>query len=118
MKKIILTIIFCIILTSQTSAQSGLGLLEGFVADNIKNNSAIEANVELKSIRNNSKTNITQSVKTKKGYYSIEVSFGYYLLTISAEGYETYQTKVYIPSSSPLKWGTILEKLPKDNRKK
>lgn len=110
MNKILLTIIATFILSLSVSAQSGSALLKGFVASGIKNGSAIDATVELRAIESNSKTKSVDTVQTKYGYYEFEVSFGYYLLTISAKGYETYQTKVYIPSSSTLNWGTILEK--------
>ena len=110
MKTILLTIIATFILSVSVSAQSGSAILKGFVASGIKNSSAIEATVELRAIENWSKTKSVDTVQTNGGYYEFEVSFGYYLLTISAKGYETYQTKVYIPSSNTLNWGTILEK--------
>ncbi len=111
MNKILLTIIAAFILSLSVSAQSGAGRLKGFVNNSIKNDSiTIDATVELRAIENWARNNSVDSVQTKDGYYDIEVSFGYYLLTISAKGYETYQTKVYIPSSSTLNWGTILEK--------
>ncbi len=110
MKKIILTIFATFILSLSVSAQSGAGRLKGFVASGIKNGSAIEATIELQAIENNSKTNFVDTVQTKDGGYDFEVSFGYYLLTISAKGYETYQTKVDIPSSSTINLTTILNK--------
>jgi hypothetical protein len=117
MIKIISTIITTFILSFSVFAQSGTGTLKGFVASSIKNGSAIDAKVELRAIENWAKTNQVETVQTKDSYYEIEVSFGYYLLTISAKGYETYQTKVYIPSSSTLEWGTILEKSKPQKRK-
>ncbi len=110
MKKIILTIFATFILSLSVSAQSGSGSLKGFVASGIRNGSAITATVELRAIENWARTESVDTVQTKGGYYEFQVSFGYYLLTISAKGYETYQTKVLISSSSTLKWGTILEK--------
>ena len=110
MNKIILTIVATFILSLSISAQSGVGRLKGFVASGINNGSAIAATVELRAIENWANNNSVETVQTKGNYYDIEVSFGYYLLTISAKGYETYQTKVYIPSSNTLEWGTILEK--------
>ena len=118
MNKIILSVIACFILSWSVSAQSGSGRLKGFVASSIKNGSAIDAKVELRAIENHSGTKSVETTKTKGGYYDLEVSFGYYLLTISANGYETYQTKVYIPSSSTLEWATILEKRPKKTKQK
>jgi hypothetical protein len=110
MKNILLTIIATFILSLSIPAQSGSAILKGFVASGIKNGSAIDAKVELRAIENWAKTKSVDTVQTKDGYYVLEVSFGWYLLTISAKGYETYQTKVYIPSSSTLEWGTLLEK--------
>jgi hypothetical protein len=110
MSKILLTIFTTFILSVSISAQSGTGTLKGFVASGIKNGSAIDATVELRAIENWAKTKSVDTIETKGGYYEIQVSFGWYLLTISAKGYETYQTKVLIPSSSTLEWGTLLEK--------
>ena len=111
MNKFLFTIIACFVFSVSVSAQSGAGRLQGFVANSIKNGSAMDAIVELRAIENWSKTKSVDTVQTKAGYYDFEVSFGYYLLTISAKGYKTYQTKVFIPSSSTLEWGTILEKV-------
>jgi hypothetical protein len=118
MKKILLTICVVFILSLSASAQSGTGTLKGFVASGIRNGSAIDATVELQAIENWSGTNQVETIETKGGYYEIQVSFGYYLLTISAKGYKTYQTKVLIPSSSTLEWGTILEKSEPRKRKR
>jgi hypothetical protein len=117
MNKILITIFATFFLSLSVSAQSGKGALKGFVASSIKNGSAIDARVELRAIENNSNTKSLDIVQTKDGYYDIEVSFGYYLLTISAKGYKTYQTKVYIPSSSTLNWGTLLEKTTPTKRR-
>ena len=103
--------IACFVFSLSSSAQSGVGRLKGFVANSIKNGSAMGATVELRAIENWSGTKPLNTMQTKAGYYDFEVSFGYYLLTISAKGYKTYQTKVFIPSSSTLEWGTILEKV-------
>ena len=118
MNKILLTIFATFILSLSVFAQSGAGGLKGFVASGIKNGSAITATVELRAIENWAENKSVDTVQTKDGYYEFEVSFGYYLLTISAKGYETYQTKVYIPSSNYLNWGTILEKSKPRKRKR
>lgn len=110
MKKIIFVIFAGLFLSFTAFAQSGTGRLKGFVANDIRSDSAIDATVKLRAIRNHSRTKEVETTKTTGGYYDLEVSFGYYLLTISAKGYQTYQTKVYIPSSSILEWATILEK--------
>jgi hypothetical protein len=109
MKRATLVTFALLIFGLSASAQSGLGRLKGFVTSGIRNGSAIDAKVELRAIENGTGSKSVDTVLTKGGYYDIEVSFGYYLLTISAEGYNTYQTKVLIPSSSILEWGTILE---------
>ena len=119
MKKIILITIAFLALSLSVSAQTGTGTLKGFVASGIRNGSAITATVELRAIQNWARNQSVETVEAKGGYYEFQVSFGYYLLTILAEGYETYQTKVLIPSSSTLNWGTLLEKSkPKKKRVK
>jgi hypothetical protein len=116
MNKFIFAIIACFVFSLSTPAQSGAGRLQGFVANSIKNGSAIDAIVELRAIKNWSGTKSVDTVQTKAGYYDFEVSFGYYLLIISAKGYKTYQTKVLIPSSLTLQWGTILEKVTRKKK--
>jgi hypothetical protein len=119
MKDILLAIIATFILSLSVSAQSGRGALKGFVNNSIKNDGiTVDATVELRAIENWARKKSVHTVQTKDGYYEFQVSFGWYLLTISAKGYETYQTKVYIPSSSTLEWGTILEKSKPRKRKK
>ena len=112
MKKLIFSIFAGLFLTFSICAQSGAGSLEGYVLSSIKNGSAIAgAEVKLHPIENRSKSDQTEVIKTDgDGRYEFRVSFGYYRLTISAEGYKTYQTKVFILSSRRLLWGTILEK--------
>jgi hypothetical protein len=115
MKRIIFAIFIALVFCLGASAQSGLGSIRGFVVGGIHNDSSLAGvNVELRAIENHSHTeSVSKYVTDGDGFYEIEVSFGYYLLTISAEGYVTYQTKVFIPSSRRLEWGTMLEKSSK-----
>ena len=106
----IFSVIAIFILSLSVFAQSGQGVLKGFVTAGIRDSSAIAATVELRAIKNWSKTESVETIEAKDGYYEFETSFGNYLLTISAKGYEPYQTKVFIPSSSTLSWGTLLER--------
>ena len=118
MKKLLFAVFAAIVLTISAPAQSGVGAIRGFVVEGIRNGSSVKgANVELRAIENHSGTKtIENRVTDRDGFYQIDVSFGYYLLTIKAEGYETYQTKVYIPSSRQLEWGTMLEKAGKKDQ--
>lgn len=99
-----------LILEKNKADKLNKGRIKGVVASNFNKGSEIEANVELKAIKNNAGKDLIEKISTKNGFYDIEVSFGYYLLTISAKGYRTYQTKVFIPAGSTLEWGTILER--------
>ena len=112
MIKLLSIAIASLILSTNCSAQSGLGGLKGFVTSSIKNGSAINnAIVVLTAIENNENTKTTTKVFTdQNGQYKFDVSFGYYKLTILAKGYKTYSTTVFIPSSTWLDWGTLLIK--------
>lgn len=120
MNKLISAALLCLAFTLSAAAQSGIGGLRGFVTDSRRGASAAEgASVELRSIENHSGTEVLEKATTdKNGEYKIWVSFGYYTLTISKKGYQTYQTKIYIPSSVELRWGTLLEKEPAEKPKK
>lgn len=119
MNKLIFAALFCLAFALSAAAQSGVGGLKGFITGSIENGYAIRgAKVELCAIENNSKTDTMETVMTdQNGQYDFEVSFGYYLLTISAKGYQIYRTKVFIPSSVNLEWGTLLEKEPEKKPK-
>lgn len=102
-------------------AQSGKGYLKGFVkCGKIGNDGCVVANAKivLRPIENWSKS--TQDVVSetdKDGYFSTSASFGEYELIISAEGFQTYQAKIYIPSSKNLEWAVRLHKVERNSAK-
>lgn len=102
-------------------AQSGLGAIKVYVkCGRIGNDGCVvaEAKAILRPIENWSKSAEDIVGKTDKdGYFSQAVSFGEYKLIISANGYKTYQTTVYIPSSKNLEWAVRLHKVKTTNEK-
>lgn len=115
MNKSLLIIIFTILLpVTFANAQSGTGGLKGFIkCGGIRNATCVveKAQITLRPIENWRKTNEDINVEADaRGYFDTRVSFGEYLLIISADGYETYQTSVYIPSSVHLNWSVRLYK--------
>ncbi len=59
----------------------------------------------------NKSTKIVEMKSEEEDYYSAEVSFGEYELEISAKGFATYKTTVYLPSSNFYEWGVRLHKV-------
>lgn len=115
MKKAILSLFFAVSLVGFANAQSGKGYLKGFVkCGGIGNDGCVVAGatVVLRPIENWSKSTQDVVVETDKdGYFSTSASFGEYELIISAFGYDTYQTTVYLPSSKNLEWAVRLHKI-------
>lgn len=115
MYKFILSSLFVVLFFSFANAQSGLGYLKGYVkCGNIGNDGCAGsgATVTLKPIETHSKSIEKITTKTDSGgYFKIDASFGEYELIISANGYATYQTTVYIPSSVNLNWAVRLKKV-------
>lgn len=105
----------CFLAIVNSSAQSGNGYLKGFVkCDGIGNDGCVVARalVVLRPIENHSKSKEDVVAQTDgDGYFSTSASFGEYELIISAEGYDNYQTTVYIPSSKALEWAVRLRKI-------
>ncbi len=112
-----LLILCCLTLfaASISLAQSGKGYLKIYVkCGEVRNDGCVVsgAKVILRPIENWSKSTADVVSETDRdGYSSTAVSFGEYELIISAEGYDTYQTTVYIPSSKKLEWAVRLRKL-------
>lgn len=102
------------LVSSISFAQSGKGYLKVYVkCGEIRNDGCVvpSAKVILRPIENWSKSTADVVSETDQdGYASTSVSFGEYELIISAEGYRTYQTTVYIPSSKKLEWAVRLHK--------
>ena len=122
MKKLILVAIIGLF-SANLFAQSGTGTIKGFIkCGGIGNDGChvSHAKITLRPIENWSKsTNDINFESDEDGYFNQAASFGEYQLIISAEGYETYQTSVYIPSSVTLNWGVRLHKAdsPKNETK-
>lgn len=118
-----LLILFCLLFFTATIsfAQSGKGYLKGFVkCGKIGNDGCVvaKAKIVLRPIENWSKSTADVISETDKdGYFSTSASFGEYELIISAEGFQTYQTSVYIPSSKNLEWAIRMHKVEKNSAK-
>ena len=112
--KLLLLCCLAFLSSSISFAQSGKGYLKVYVkCDEIRNDGCVvpSAKVILRPIENWSKSTADVVSETDQdGYASTSVSFGEYELKISAEGYRTYQTTVYIPSSKKLEWAVRLHK--------
>ena len=120
MKKLNLLILLCLLTFGVVSAnaQSGSAGLKVFVkCGKVRNDgcSVSNAKVTLRPIEVWSKSTKTveMTVDSDNGYYSAEVSFGEYELIIVANGFETYRTTVYIPSSNFLEWAVRLHEIKK-----
>jgi hypothetical protein len=94
------------------SAQSGRGSMSGYVTSRVGNGGVPKVKIEIEPIETiSSRATSRTAVTDDNGLYEmLQVTMGEYLLKISAEGYETYQTKMFIPSDGHLMWGTLLHK--------
>lgn len=102
-----------LVLSLSVYAQSGRGSISGLVCSRVGNDPLAHAKIELQAIETiSSRTNQDRStIADNNGLYEmLQVTMGEYWLTISAAGYETYKTKVFIPSDGHLVWGTVLRK--------
>ncbi len=99
------------------NAQSGSAYLKVFVhAGRIGNSSTSLEDVKvimrpLDVWSGNKKSIAAKSENT--GYYSFGGSFGEYELTVSAKGFQTYRTNVYLPSSVSYTFGVRLHEIKK-----
>lgn len=113
--RILLLLCLAFFAVANSFAQSGLGAIKVYVkCGRIGNDGCVVADAKtiLRPIENWSKSTEDIVGKTDKdGYFSQTVSFGEYKLIISANGYKTYQTTVYIPSSKNLEWAIRLHKV-------
>jgi hypothetical protein len=97
------------------AAQSGRGLLHGYVAfDDLSYNDvaagAIRAKIEL---RGNTKSNhsVYTAETDRHGSYDIPaIGMGEYTLRITAPGHVAYQTDLYIPSDFECRLAVMLKK--------
>lgn len=110
--KLLISLCLLILTVTTSFAQSGKGYLKIYVkCGEIRNDGCVVsgAKIVLRPLENWSKSSADVVSETDKdGYFSTSVSFGEYELIISAEGYKTYQTTVYIPSSKNLEWAVRL----------
>ena len=119
MNKLNLLILLCLLTFGVLSAnaQSGSAGLKVFVKCGGVGNDGCRAKkvkVTLRPIEVWSKSTETVEMNSDSdGYYSAEVSFGEYELMIVANGFETYRTTVYIPSSNFLEWAVRLHEIKK-----
>ena len=97
---------------SVTGSQSGRGGLSGLVCSRVGNAGLANAKIELRSIETIArKEENVSTVADQYGRYEMaQITMGEYWLSISADGYQTYLTKVFIPSDGRLVWGTVLRK--------
>ncbi len=101
--------------TSPSSAQSGRGLMHGYVAfeDVSYNDMAtgdVHATVELRTEQGGDRGAYTAKTNEHGSYDFPSIAMGEYLLRISAPGYATYETRLYIPSDFECKLAVILKK--------
>jgi len=103
-----------LVLSLSVYAQSGRGSISGLVCSRVGNDPLANARIELHAIETiSSRTDQDRStIADENGRYEmLQVTMGEYWLTISAEGYEAYKTKVFIPSDGHLVWATVLRKI-------
>jgi hypothetical protein len=97
-----------------TFAQSGRGLMHGYVAFedlsyNEVSKGAIHASVELRT-QNGDRDAYTAKTDDHGAYDFASIAMGEYVLRISAPGYATYEAKIYIPSDFECKLAVMLKK--------
>ena len=105
------------------AAQSGAGAMHGYVAfDDIAFNdvehSAVRARVELRSITRGDQS-VVVTVTNEHGAYELPgIRMGEYALQITAPGYRTYSTRIYVPSDFICSLATMLKREPGHGRRK
>ena|SRR2546421_4234692 len=98
-----------------TFAQSGRGLMHGYVAFedlsyNEVNKGAVHATVELRTQKGGDRDAYTAKTDEHGAYDFPKIAMGEYVLRISAPGYATYEAKIYIPSDFECKLAVMLKK--------
>jgi Carboxypeptidase regulatory-like domain len=93
-------------------AQSGRGSLQGYVTSRVGNGGIPDVKIEIDSIETISGRKENRETNTDENgrYEMLQVTMGEYLLTISAPGYETYQSKIFIGSDMRVVLGTLLHR--------
>jgi hypothetical protein len=99
--RLALLVITLLTLAGIAIAQSGRSWMSGFVFADSDTTGLPGANVELVGDQNNARLrSVRLSAKTEQdGKYSIkEIPYGDYTFRVSAEGYDSYEVKLYIGS--------------------
>ncbi|MDQ6651355.1 MAG: carboxypeptidase-like regulatory domain-containing protein [Acidobacteriota bacterium] len=97
-----------------TLAQSGRGLMHGYVAFedlsyNEVNKGAIHATVELRTQKGGDRAAYSAKTDQYGAYNFPSIAMGEYVLRISAPGYATYEAEIYIPSDFECKLAVMLK---------
>ena len=94
-----LLVIF-LLFSSAAFAQSGRGAMNGYVAfeDTIPIKPNAHARVELRAHSKYNRTVLTTETDERGSYQFNSIPMGEYVLWISAPGFTTYETTIYIPS--------------------
>jgi hypothetical protein len=104
-----------LLLSISAAAQSGRGLMHGFVGyDDISydemTHGVIHAKVELRGATANNHARYAATTDDRGLYDSPAIGAGEYTLTITAPGHATYRIDVYIPSDFECRLATMLKK--------
>jgi hypothetical protein len=105
-----------VIATAPSSAQSGRGLMHGYVAFedvsyNEMSDGKVHARVELRADSKYSQGAYTAETDTHGSYDFKSIGMGEYILRITSPGYEPYETRLYIPSDFECRLATMLKKV-------
>lgn len=100
---------------NSTPAQSGRGLMHGYVAFedlsyNEVSKGAVHATVELRTQKGGDRGAYTAKTNEHGSYDFPSIAMGEYVLRISAPGYATYEAKIYIPSDFECRLAVMLKK--------
>jgi hypothetical protein len=104
--------------TGATPAQSGRGLMHGYIAfDGVSYNDLakgdVHAKIELRSITEGDQRVYTAQTNEHGAFDLRSIPMGDYILRISSPGYKTYEIEIYMPSD--FSWNLAI-KLKNANR--
>ena len=117
-KKVVTTAGFLVLmLVAVTNAlpQSGRGSMHGYVAfEDVSYNELsagkLHAKVELRSITEANKGVYNTQTNNTGSYDFPQLALGEYVLRITAPGYKTYQTEIFIPSDFICSLATMMKR--------
>jgi hypothetical protein len=106
-----------LILTATSPAQSGRGLMHGYVAFedvsyNEMSEGKVHAKVELRADSNSSTAAYTAETDNHGSYDFNPIALGEFVLRITSPGYAPYETRLYIPSDFECRLAVLLKKAP------